>query len=87
MKEKAYEYKKIKSKGAIIHLIKYEGEENWKFHSWDGPAIVPQRKDSELKKAYYLNGIEYTKEDWDERLKEREGLPYYKQSGFDGERV
>jgi hypothetical protein len=40
-RERLYEYKEINSRGAIIHLAKYQGEENWKFHRWDGPAIEP----------------------------------------------
>ena len=44
--EKLYEYKTIKSKGAKIHLIRMQGEEHWKMHRWDGPAIEPISRDS-----------------------------------------
>jgi hypothetical protein len=51
-----------------------------KFHNWEGPAYIPQ---GDKKKAeYYINGIKYSKEKWKELKKDREGLPYYKQSSF-----
>ena len=77
-KQKLYEYKTINSKGAIIHLARYQGEENWKFHRWDGPAIEPYSPDSELYTAYYLNGIKYDEETYNTIMQEREGLPWYK---------
>ena len=77
-RERLYEYKTINSKGAIIHLIRYQGEENWKFHRWDGPAIEPYSPDSELFTAYYLNGIKYNVDRYNEIMQEREGLPWYK---------
>lgn len=81
--EKLYEYKKIKSRGALLHLIKMKGEKHWKFHNAEGPAISPQRKDSEFNsKEYYLHGIQYSEEAFMEIKKEKEGLPFYKQAGF-----
>ena len=77
-KQKFYEYKEINSQGAILHLARYKGEENWKFHRWDGPAIEPYNKSSEMIKAFYLNGIEYNEEIYSEIMQEREGLPWYK---------
>ena len=79
-KEKLYEYKTINFKGAYHHLIRIQGEENWKHHKWDGPAIVPYSKDSEFKKSYFLNGTEYNSEEYSELMQEREGLPWYKTS-------
>lgn len=86
-KEKAFEYKKMKVNGAIHHLVKYKDETTWKLHSWDGPAIQPITEDCTLKKAYYINGLEYSKEEYEDRLNEREGLPFYKQPGFDDARL
>lgn len=83
-KEKLYEYKTMKSNGAKHHFIKLHGEENWKLHNWDGPAIEPVEPDSPLKIEYYLHGIKYHKDDYDQVLRNREGLPYYKQPGFNG---
>lgn len=80
-KEKLYEYKTIKSLGARHYLIKLKGEENWKHHRWDGPAIVPLTNSGEFKKSYYLYGIEYDEDSYNEALSQREGLPWYKQSG------
>ena len=84
-KEKLYEEKVIKYKGARHYLIRLEGDENFKHHRWDKPAIVPIRKNSEFKKGYFLSGIEYSFEDFNEIMQEREGLPWYKQSAPKGE--
>ncbi len=77
-KKKLYEYKEINSRGAQIHLARYVGEENWKFHRWDGPGIEPHSSDSEMIKSFYLNGIQYGEEAYNEIMQEREGLPWYK---------
>jgi hypothetical protein len=50
-----------------------------KLHNWDGPALIPQGNNR--LREYYLNGIKYTEEEWKERLRTREGLPWYKGSG------
>ena len=77
-KERLYEYKTIKSKGAKIYLVKMQGEEHWKFHRWDGPAIEPKSKDSEHSKGWYLHGIPYSEDDYNQLMQQREGLPWYK---------
>ena len=77
-KNRLYEYKEINSRGAIIHLARYQGEEHWKFHRWDGPAIEPYAEGCEFSKSYYLNGIKYNEESYNEIMQEREGLPWYK---------
>ena len=79
--EKLYEEKVIKFKGARHYLIKMEGEDHFKHHRWDQTAIVPYKKDSEFKKGYLLAGIEYPESEFKEIMKEREGLPWYKQTG------
>jgi hypothetical protein len=83
-KEKLYEEKVIKYGGARHYLIRMEGDENFKHHRWDKPAIVPIRKESEFKKGYFLSGIEYNFEDFNEIMQEREGLPWYKTSAGKG---
>tara|TARA_B110000285_G_scaffold18058_1_gene17619 strand:+ start:548 stop:820 length:273 start_codon:yes stop_codon:yes gene_type:complete len=83
-KEKLYEEKVIKYGGARHYLIRMEGDENFKHHRWDKPAIVPIRKGSEFKKGYFLGGIEYNFEDFNEIMQEREGLPWYKTSAGKG---
>ena len=50
-----------------------------KLHNWDGPALIPEG--NMRKREYYLNGIKYTEAEYSKRLKEREGLPWYKGSG------
>mgnify|MGYP003656315827 FL=1 len=83
-KVKLYEYKTINSRGATHHLIRMQGEESWKHHRWEGPAIVPHSKNSEFKKSYFLNGTEYNSEEYSELMSEREGLPWYKQAAPKG---
>ena len=83
-KEKLYEEKVIKYQGARHYLIRMEGDEHFKHHRWDAPAIVPLRKDSGFKKGYFLGGIEYTAEDFNEIMQEREGLPWYKTTAGKG---
>ena len=46
-----------------------------KFHSDDGPAVINKEQ---RRKEYYLNGIEYDFETWNEIMKGKEGLPWYK---------
>ena len=42
------------------------------FHSEDGPALINKEQ---KRKEYYLNGIEYDYELWNEIMKGKEGLP------------
>ena len=51
------------------------------FHSEDGPALTNKEQ---RRKEYYLNGIEYTFDDWNEIMKGKEGLPWYKQAAAKG---
>ena len=78
--EKIKEKKVIKNDGTIAYI--FEG----KIHSWEGPALIFP-KEMKKKDEYYIYGIQYTKEQWEDFRKNREGLPYYKQSSFKGERV
>jgi len=52
------------------------------FHNEDGPALInkPQHR-----KEYYLNGIEFTYDDWNEIMKGKEGLPWYKKPAAKGQ--
>ena len=50
-------------------------------HNWEGPALVNKKKRI---KEYYLNGIQYTEDQWNDICKSREGLPWYKQSAPKG---
>jgi len=75
-----FEDKVINHGGAYHYVTKFLGEDTYKHHRYDGPAIVPHRRDSEfgMVKRYFLGGIEYNFEDYDEIMREREGVPFYK---------
>tara|TARA_R110002020_G_scaffold6422_15_gene27377 strand:- start:134 stop:448 length:315 start_codon:yes stop_codon:yes gene_type:complete len=60
----------------IIYTLEINGEN--KIHSWEGPALINK---GQKKKEWYLNGIQYTEDYWNEIKKSGEGLPWYKQSG------
>ena len=64
----------------IVYTLEINGEN--KLHNWEGPALI---NEEQKKKEYYLNGIEYSLDDWKDIKKEREGLPWYKQSAPKGE--
>ena len=49
-----------------------------KLHNWEGPALINEKQKL---KEYYLNGIIYDYDMWNEIKKSGEGLPWYKQSG------
>ena len=51
------------------------------FHSEDGPALINKEQ---KRKEYYLNGIEYDFETWNEIMKGKEGLPWYKTAAGKG---
>ena len=51
------------------------------FHCEDGPALINKEQ---RRKEYYLNGIEYDFETWNEIMKGKEGLPWYKNPAFKG---
>jgi hypothetical protein len=59
--------------GTIMYM--FDG----KLHNWEGPALLPEGNNR--KREYYLNGIQYSETEWKERVKGREGLPWYKGSG------
>ena len=52
------------------------------FHSEKGPALINKEQ---RRKEYYLNGIEYDYETWNEIMKGKEGLPWYKQPAAKGQ--
>ena len=51
------------------------------FHNEDGPALINKEQ---KRKEYYLNGIEYDFETWNEIMKGKEGLPWYKNPAHKG---
>jgi hypothetical protein len=79
MRQQLFEEKVITYQGAKHYLNRSLGEEHWKHHRYDGPAIVPIKgQSSEWPKSYYLFGYKYTPDDYEEIMKEREGVPFYK---------
>ena len=52
------------------------------FHNEDGPALINKEQ---KRKEYYLNGIEYDFDTWNEIMKGKEGLPWYKNPAFKGQ--
>ena len=50
-------------------------------HDEDGPALVNKEQ---KRKEYYLNGIEYDFDTWNEIMKGKEGLPWYKNPSMKG---
>ena len=79
-----YETKTITSNGCRIYLFKENGQDSWKMHNWDGPAVEPFDEEAKSKKEYYLYGQKLTLEQWEEARKNREGLPWYKNASMKG---
>ncbi len=77
-KETIYEYKKMKVGNAIHHLFRENGNDNWKHHNPDGPAIEPIDGATGVSKEYYLFGFKKTLEEFKEFKSSKEGLPWYK---------
>jgi len=63
--------KKMKTPdGTIVHH--WDG----KLHNWEGPALIPEGV--YRNREYYLYGIKYTEEKWNEIKRDRNGVPWYK---------
>jgi len=65
------ETKRLKTKdGTIVYYL------DGKMHNFDGPAYLPQgnRRAAE----YYVFGIKYTKDQFDNIKKDNNGVPFYK---------
>ena len=50
-------------------------------HNMEGPALINKEQ---KKKEYHLNGIEYDFDTWNEIMKGKEGLPWYKTAAGKG---
>ena len=62
--------KLVKSDGTVMYI--FDG----KLHNEDGPALIPEGKNAD--REYYLFGIQYTEFKWNSMMKDKEGLPWYK---------
>jgi hypothetical protein len=60
--------------GTILHYSDIDGVN--KLHNWDGPAIIPQGNNRLAE--YYIYGIKYSKEEWVDRKRDTNGLPWFK---------
>jgi len=72
---KERKFRKIEEDGTTTTMLTLEYKGINKLHSIDKPALVNKKQ---RKKEYYLNGIQYSWDDWNEIRKGREGLPWYK---------
>ena len=72
---------KIEEDGTKTKAIALDMNGRIVFHSEDGPALINKQQ---RRKEYYLNGIEYDYEEWNEIMKGKEGLPWYKNPSMKG---
>ena len=68
-------FRKKEEDGSITTMLCLEVKGMSKLHSLEEPALINKEQH---KKEYYINGIEYNYENWNEIRKGREGLPWYK---------
>jgi hypothetical protein len=73
MSEKFKPSQRLKSADGTIAYIFDD-----RLHNWEGPALIPEGNNN--KREYYLHGIKYTEDKWKDARRNREGLPFYKQS-------
>jgi len=74
-KAKVRRVSKIEKDGSKTIAIALQMGDRTVFHNEDGPALINKEQ---RRKEYYLNGIEFTYDDWNEIMKGKEGLPWYK---------
>ena len=68
MKRKSFETKTLKSVDGRT-ITYFDG----KLHSWEGPALK-YPSESNLKDEYWLYGFQYTKDEWKEQRRDRNGV-------------
>ena len=73
---------KIEKDGSKTIAIALQMGDRTVFHNEDGPALINKEQ---RRKEYYLNGIEFTYDDWNEIMKGKEGLPWYKKPAAKGQ--
>jgi hypothetical protein len=65
------ETKKLKtSDGTIVYYL------DGKMHNFDGPAYLPQG--NKRAAEYYVFGVKFTKDQFDNIKKDNNGVPFYK---------
>ena len=69
------ETKRLKqADGTIVHYINVNGVN--KMHNWDSYAYIPGG--SRSKAEYYLFGFKYSKDEFLDRKKDNNGVPFHK---------
>ena len=81
-KTKARNVYKIEEDGTKTRATALDMSGRVVFHNEEGPALINREQ---KRKEYYLNGIEYDYELWNEIMKGKEGLPWYKQAAAKGQ--
>ena len=81
-KTKVRKVSKIEEDGTKTQAIALDMNGRVVFHNEEGPALINKEQ---KRKEYYLNGIEFTFDDWNEIMKGKEGLPWYKQAAAKGQ--
>ena len=79
---KARNVYKIEEDGTKTQAIALDMNGRVVFHNEEGPALINKEQ---KRKEYYLNGIEYDYDTWNEIMKGKEGLPWYKQAAAKGQ--
>jgi len=59
---------------SLVYSIEVDGVN--KMHNWDGPAYIPQG--NKRAAEYWLFGFKYTKDQWEDRKKDVNGVPWHK---------
>ena len=72
MENKEFKSRKITTSDGTI-MFMFDG----KLHNWEGPALIPEG--NVKKREYYLYGIKYSESEFKEVVRNRTGLPWYKQ--------
>jgi len=80
-KTKVRRVSKIEKDGSKTIAIVLDMGHKAVFHSEEGPALINKEQ---KRKEYYLNGIEFNYEEWNEIMKGKEGLPWYKTAAGKG---
>ena len=81
-KGKTLRVSKIEEDGSKTRAHALQMGDRTVFHNEEGPALINKEQ---KRKEYYLNGIEFTYDDWNEIQKGREGLPWYKKPAAKGQ--
>jgi hypothetical protein len=74
MKETLETQRIVTADGTVAHYVSIKGVK--KMHNWDGAAFLPQGNKRQAE--YYLFGIKHTKDEWLEKKKSVNGVPFYK---------